>query len=75
LFKSINNSYYLILGHDLFLTFEESPPKAAMFLATHWRAKRWSIRPAFPWRFLSAGVVRNPRAPSLINEQKNEEIC
>lgn len=61
----VKNFYYLMLRYKKMSTFEESPPKAAMFLATQWRAKRWSSRPALPLKFLSSGKERKPKAPTL----------
>ena len=45
------------------LTFSGSPPNAAMFFWTHFRAKFWSQSPRFPG-MTSSPVERNPNAPN-----------
>lgn len=60
------------VGKHLF-TFEGSPPKAAILSFTHWMAKRWSSRPAFPRTFSLSGRERKPRGPSLSKKQANKQ--
>ena len=69
--KIYNNTYVILTScfkkdkGTQHLTFEGSPPNAAILLATHLRAKRWSSRPMFPGKFLLLGRVRKPKAPNL----------